>query len=189
MFAQATRHTICALALLGLAVSAATADPPTKQEVVYKIHDDPNDPNSTVVFTVWLTLAPKARDGDSIGWEVEQIRFRQVGEGGGSDTTWTESNPAVTTADGRWWIEHADPDHPQLAEFDDPPRFQGAATADDPSDDDLEYDFQGVNNASIEPWNPTGWLDYEFALVGASEPLLSGTDDPVEVANEGDPDE
>jgi len=189
MFARATRHTICALAFLGLVVSGARADLPHDQDVVYKIHDDPNDPNSDVVFSVWLELTATARDGDSVGWEIKLMRFRQV-EPGGPDTFWKILKPAIPSADGRWWIDHADGDYPQLGEFDKPPELVGTATAEDQDDNDLEYDFQGVSGTGgIEPWDPTGWLDYEFAVIGASAPLLSGTDDPVEVDNEGDPDE
>ena len=188
MFAKAMRHTICALAFLGLAVSAANADLPPDQDVVYKIHDDPNDPNSDVVFTVRLELTATARDGDSVGWEVELIHFRQVVEGE-PDPSWKEANPNIPAADGCWWIDHADGDNPQLAEFGDPPALIGTATAKDSNDDDLEYDFQGAGTATVEPWDPTGWLDYEFTLVGAPGPLLSAADDPVEVDNEGDPDE
>ncbi len=188
MFAQATRHTICALAFLGLVVSVADADLPLDQDVVYKIHDDPNDPNSDVVFSVWLTLTATARDGDSVGWRIKLMQFRQV-EQGGPDTIWKILNPTIPSVDGRWWINHADGDNPQLGEFDDPPRLAGTATAEDQYDDDLEYDFQGTEGTGVTPWDPTARLNYEFILVGASEPLLSGTGDPVEVDDEEDPNE
>jgi hypothetical protein len=187
MFARATRHAICALAFLGLVVSGAHADLPLDQNVFYKIHDDPNDPNSDVVFSVELTLTATARDGDSVGWEIKVMKFRQV-EPGGPDTIWKIFNPAIPSADGRWWIDHADGDSPQLGEFDDPPRLAGTATAEDQYDDDLEYNFKGSEGTGATPWDPTARLNYEFMMVGASEPLLSATGDPVEVDDEGDPD-
>lgn len=186
MYAGAGRHTICALAFLGLVVSGADAGLPLDQDVVYRIHDDPNDPNSDVVFSVWLELTATARDGDSVGWEIKLMRFRQV-EPGGADTFWKILHPTIPSVDGRWWIDHADGDNPQLGEFNDPPRLAGTATANDPEDDDLEYDFQGTDSTGVAPWSATGRLDYEFALAGAPGPLLSGTDEPVEIDDEDDP--
>jgi hypothetical protein len=181
MFAQPTRRLWFALVLVGFAVPAVLADLPPKQEVVYKLHDDPNDPNSDVVFTAWLTLAPKLRNGDSIAWEPEVIRFRLIGQGGSSDTTWTESNPQIPTTSGYWWITHADADNPQLTEFVDPPHFTGTASADDPYVADLEYDFQGSSDLGDDPWDPTGWLEYEFAMANGPM-LMDSADEPQPVS-------
>lgn len=188
MYAHAVRDTVCVLALFGLAVSGATADPPAKQDVVYKIHDDPSDPNSDVVLTIGLTLVPTARDGNSIGWEIGQIRFRELSRDGSPDATWIESNAVIPTSDGRWWINHADPANPQLAEFAQPPHLWGTAMADDPNQNNLDYDFQGTGPMGLTPWEPTGWLDYELAVEGESQPLDEGEDEPVEIDDEGDPD-
>ena len=65
MFVQATRNTVSGLLLLGLLASVSSAtEPPIKQDVVYKIHDDPNSP---ITFTIWLSLEEAAVDGNSIG--------------------------------------------------------------------------------------------------------------------------
>jgi len=192
MFVRAICCAVGALFLSSLVVSAASAQippQPVSQTVVYRIHDDPNDPESAIVFTVMLLLELEAADGDSIGWEITKIQFRQPGQNGGADTIWIKPHPDVPTADGLWWVEHADRDNPQLKEFDEPPHLVGTAASQDPSGTDLEYGFEGVSYAPPPggaPWDPTAALDYDFALVGAPAPLEGGTDEPVEVDDDDD---
>ena len=188
MFMQATRHTVGALVLLGLLVSGANADMPPDQDVVYKIHDDPNDPNSDVVFSISLTLKATARDGNSVGWKIEKVKFHEIVQGD-PDRIWTKSDPNVPSTDGRWWIDHADGDDPQLAEFDDPPELNGIATAKDLNDADLEYYFEGSSYSGGPTWEATAGLDYEFAPVGAPSTFAYADDEPVEIDDEEDPDE
>ena len=188
MLERPIRSAACALLLLGLTVSAASAQLPPQpltQEVVYKIHDDPNDPNSAVIFTVWLSLEREEVNGNSVGWAINRIRFRQVGES--SDVLWTVFDSNVPTSDGLWWIDHADQADPQLDEFASPPHLQGVATANDSNDDDLEYDFQGCSLAgSGDPWVPTAWLDYEFTIEGQPAAIAYGTDEPIEIEEDDD---
>ena len=173
---------------MGLLASVSSAtEPPIKQDVVYKIHDDPNSP---ITFTIWLSLEEAAVDGNSIGWEILKVRFRQIGEAGGPDTIWSVSDPNVPTPGGLWWVDHVDGGNPQLAEFDDPPHLTGVATSDDPSGTDLKYDFEGVSYTpppSGLPWDPTAALDYELKLKGESTALESGDDEPVEIDADDDP--
>jgi hypothetical protein len=166
-------------------VLSVAADPPAQQDVVYRIYDDPNDPNSDIVFTVWMKLTPEDQDGDSVGWDVKQIRFRQIGQGNG-DTLWTESDPNVPTGDGLWWVDHADADNPQLSEFDNPPRLQGLAPADDPVDKDLDYELEGDTYTGTAPWPVTAGLKYKFGLDGEPTPLETGEDEPVGVGEDDD---
>jgi len=167
-------------------VLSVAAAPPEQQDVVFRIHDDPNDPNSDIVFTVWLELTPSALDGDSIGWDVKQIHFRRIGQGGGPDTLWTESDPNVPTGDGLWWVDHADADNPQLSEFEDLPQLQGVAPADDPNDKDLDYDFESDTYAGTGLWPVTVELRYEFQVEGGPTPLEIGDDEPVGVGEDDD---
>ena len=190
MFMQATRFTICTMVLWAAVVSGAQAADPVTQDVFYKIHDDPDDPNSTVTFTIMLCLKKAETDGNSIGWDITGIRFRQPGEIGSASAVWIDSDPNVPTGDGLWWVEHADPDDPQLGEFDLPPHLVGTAMAADPDDDDLEYDFEGVSYtppAGGAPWDNTAGLNYGFTIEGESGGPGSSTDEPVEVEDDDDP--
>jgi hypothetical protein len=188
MIGRRKSHVFWAGLLAGLLVAGATAteQPPLTQDVVYKIHDDPSDPNSPVTFTIWLSLTEAAADGDSIGWAIDKVRFHEVGQGGNPDRFWSVSDPDVPTADGLWWVDHADCGNPQLAEFDQPPHLSGVAIASESGYADLEYDFEGALPGS-GPWEPTAWLDFEFALAGEPTPLKSSDDEPVEI-DEDDPD-
>jgi hypothetical protein len=183
---------LSSVVLLGSVVPSANAAAPlpaeaTTQEVVYRIHDDPNDPNSPITFTIWLSLKQADVDEDSIGWEITRVRFREVGY---QDTLWTESDPNVPTADGLWWVNHADPNAPLLEEFVKPPHLTGVADAEDQLDPDLDYEFQGVTYTpppAGEPWDPTGALDYSFTMQGQSSPFASGEDKPTEMGDDDDP--
>ena len=194
MLAHATRKALVGILVLAFATAAPSMAVPTPQEplaqdVVYKIHSDPNDPNSVVSFTIWLSLEQADTDGDSIGWKILQIRFRQTPEAYSEERIWTDSDPNVPSSDGLWWVEHADPNDPQLAEFDTPPHLVGTAAAQDPNDPDLEYD---VNSGTYSPppggnpWGPTTALTYELT-VGDPPPEKEGDDEPGEIDDEDDP--
>ena len=193
MPAQPIRGAIAVLPLLLTLVPCASGQtqspPPATQDVVYKIHDDPNDPNSAIALTVKLFLTSEDYDRNWVGWEITEARFRQP-NGGEPDRIWIESDPNVPSQDGLWWIEHADRSDPQLSEFDDPPHLVGLAAAENPNNDDLEYDFQGASYTPPPggpPWDPTGALGFEFTIDGQSTPFLDETDEPVEIGDEDDP--
>lgn len=180
------------LLAIGLTMSAMSAaahgqGPPITQDVVYRIHADPDDANSAVTFAVWLKLEQADVDGDSAGWDITSIRFRLVGEGGQPDTLWTVSEPNVPTSDGLWWVTHADPEDPQLCEFATPPHLTGTAPANESSDPDLNYDFEAGNYTTPpggDPWDVTTGLSYSFTQVGDEDPVEAGEDEPVEVAED-----
>ncbi len=146
------------IALLSLAVlvpaagyAAAygfTADVPVSVDVEYWVHETPTDPESDVTFKIKLSLTEGAVDGDSIGWEIDSIEFRDPGN---PDTVWVDSSPSVPSADGLWWIDHADADEPQTEEFAEPPHLDGTGDAQDPNDDDLDYDFEGFTYTPPPP--------------------------------------
>ena len=117
MSVQSTRNARIAAVVLGLvftlpAVAGQLPDPPLTQQVVYRLHEDPSDPNSDVKFTIWLSLVQADIDGDLVGWSVTRIRIRQIGAGGNPDTIWMEYNPDVSTPDGLWWVEHSSVENP-----------------------------------------------------------------------------
>jgi hypothetical protein len=190
MSTRVVRHTVFVLMVLGFVASGASAQlPPEPMDVVYRIHDNPNDPDSAIVFTVMLSLEAQEADENSIGWQITEIRFRQPGQNGDPDTIWIESDPDVPTQDGLWWVDHADRENPQLDEFDEPPHLVGIAAAADPNATDLKYDFEGVGytpGSGGPPWDVTAALDYKFKLDGQSSPLESGTDEPVEIDDDDD---
>jgi hypothetical protein len=195
MFARIRAAAVLTPLVLSLTVAGVRADDPLplhplSKQVFYKIHDDPGDPNSAVIFTIELSLQEADSDGDSIGWEIAEIRFCQPGQGGGGDTYWVESDPNVPSGDGLWWIDHASYHYPELEEFAEPPHLVGTATAQDPNDGDLGYDFEGVAYTPPPrgaPWDPTGALDYAFTVVGGPPPVPDGDDEPAEIEDQEDP--
>jgi hypothetical protein len=153
--------------------------------VRYWIHETPADPNSPVAFKIKLSLVSAAGDCTATGWEIAAIEIRQVDPNGGSDQVWTQNDPEVSTADGLWWINHADVSDPQSSEFVLPPHLMGIATAQDPNDADLRYELEGVTYRPPEPpgeapYAVTAATNFELWLVGDPTPIKPGSDEPTE---------
>ena len=169
---------ILAAAILVMSnVSAATQE----RLVTYRIHEVPDDPQSAVVFVVTLAVREAARDGDFIGWEITEARFEQPGS---PSTLWVKESPMVWSPDGRWWLQHADPDDPASAEFAEPPWLAGIAAAQEPESADLSFALEGVPyeaGSGGAPHAVTGALDYTFTLVNDITPLKDDEDEPVEI--------
>lgn len=178
-----------------IAVAAMLAAPafglPPDETITYEIHEDPQDPESRVIFVVKLALEAEDSDSSSVGWRIAMAKFRKVEQG--PDTDWIIEDPYVPTADGLWWVEHADIDAPALDEFTEPPHLSGTADPMDPSDPDLDYDLQGVSYVPPEPpeeppYFVTTILDYIFWMVGEPEPEVEGDEEPADTVNDaGDP--
>jgi hypothetical protein len=195
MCARFLRYSVVHVVMSGLAVAvmlgtapASSAQPMTKQ-IEYLIHETPTDPNSPVEFQVTLSLEESDQDGNFIGWDITSLEIEQVVEGG-ANKVWLHADPNVPTQDGLWWVRHADPNDPTNDEFTVPPHLQGTAGAQDPGDDDLQYDIEGkpyVPPAAPEqpPYEITAALDYTFTLVGDDEPIGTGEDEPVDVPPDG----
>ena len=94
----------------------------------YTIHEDPQDPQSTVIYHVEVDLTDVDSDPEAIAWEVLEIRITKKDSNG--DITWTETSPAVDSSDGNWWVKHADLQNPQLSEFTVPELIDGTAAPD-----------------------------------------------------------
>ncbi|MEE9296951.1 MAG: hypothetical protein V3W34_18560 [Phycisphaerae bacterium] len=175
--------------VVGTTYTAANAVLPDDQTVEYRIHETPTDPKSAVVFVVRLELTAEDSAGYEVGWEITTAQFRQPGT---PDTTWTEDYPYVDTTDGLWWVKHADPEAPEASEFVLPPWLLSTATADDPQDDDLDYDLEGVAYSlppppGEPPYENTAALDYSFTLAQQEILLVEGDDEPVDAPNGVEP--
>lgn len=154
--------------------------------VTYKMRVTPTDPSSAITFVVNLALESVGADGAWVGWKITSAEFRRPGNAGGPDTVWVAAFPFVDSSDGLWWIEHADPSAPKLSEFLMPPWLFGTASAQDPSDPELDYSFKGVPYVPPpegRPFATTAALSHEFILQagGTTDPPPPPDDDePVE---------
>ena len=162
--------------------SAALAQTPNTVRVTHNIHETPALSGSPVQWTIELLLSSEAVDGDDVGWEVMEITITESETG----RTWTESSPSMTTADGLWWISHADADNPTTDEFVIPPYIVGTAYAGATGYDDLDYDIRGEAYTPPSPPNQapyavTSALSFEFTLDGDQDPIRSGEDEPAEL--------
>ena len=182
MYGRRTASLLMGLALWGSTYATAQAELPDDRISEYYIRETPTDPDSDVLYIVTLELTAVDQNGDEIAWEITEVTLTEPGEGG--DTVWVDDAPAPDTPDGYWWLEHADPEHPQDAEFDWPPLLQGTGTAVDPSDDDMEYDFAGdyCDSQCQQLFNgEVGALKYSLTLANEEDPEVEGDDEPVEI--------
>lgn len=178
---------IAVAAVLCLPCSAAWADLPGERTIQYKIRDTPSDADSTPVFIVELDLSASDMDGDSVGWKINEMRFLDKNPTRTPLKSWVKSSPTVSTQDGLWWIDHADPDDPQVSEFDVTPLLEDTATAQG-SYNDLDFSFQGAgySGSPVYGGNVAG-LTHEFTIVGAATPEEEGDDEPAELDEVADP--
>ena len=154
--------------------------------VDYMVRETPTDPESNVVYIMSLGMVEEEVQSEGILWRIAEFIIVEPGEGQESDTVWIEEDPYVDTVDGLWFVEHADTAKPEAEEFHSPPLMFGTAKADDPNDDDMEYDFSGVECAA-PPGEPAMYdgrvssLTFELTLEGRAQPEAAGDDDPAEV--------
>ena len=139
------RGALGAIALV-LMASVAVADVPAAFNLTYQIHDDPNDPNSPIAYTIALDLASSSYTATEIGWDITHVQFIEHDPNG--DMVWEEDDPNVPTVDGLWWVEHADINDPQPNEFVGLPALTGLASTQDPNQTGLDYDLEGAGSAS-----------------------------------------
>jgi hypothetical protein len=168
---------LCTLSLVSLA--AAEGSLPPDQFVRYRIHQNPGDANSAVVFDIIMGLSAIGRDGENIGWDIESLEFRQP-VGGGEPTVWVDAAPPMNTSDGLWWVQHQNADAPEISEFLEPPLLIGSAVPVDPANGNLEYSLQGSDLQLPGPFEHTAALTYSFSAI---EPgvIKSATDEPAEL--------
>jgi len=168
--------------------SNVTATPPENRLVVYSMYEDPQDPESDVVFRVTLALDRVSYNETSIGWEIAEAQFETVGE---SPILWSVDFPEISTQDGLWWTDHADVDAPVTAEFLVPPYMEGEAVTKGPPGPNLDYVFGG--DVYVPPQAPatppygsnTASASFSFTVQGESVSLAEGEDEPVETGSSG----
>lgn len=159
---------------------------PPDVTVQLNLREPPGDPLSDVTHRVILGLFEDSRNGDSVGWDVAILTIRELDENGDVAYRWSTGGPTVDTSDGLWWIEHADPDNPELEEFVLLPRIHGTAGALDQGVSDLDFDFEG--NVYTEPpggppFEITGSLDtfLRLAETPPPEPIKDVEDEELEI--------
>ncbi|MDO8629778.1 MAG: hypothetical protein Q7R41_04735 [Phycisphaerales bacterium] len=179
--------------LTSLLIGSLAASPlqplPPNQAVTFKMHSNPADPDSSVDFEVTLRLTPAEVGVDSVGWRIREIKFFKPGVGGALDRTWIVAFPSVPSADGLWWVSHANTAAPEVSEFSLPPYLNGFALAVDPADEDLNYALVGrpyTPPAGGAPYLQTAALTYVTALADTEWLVKEGDDEPVESAGVND---
>ncbi len=184
MYGRRTVSVLIGLGLWGTTWATAQAELPDDRIAEYYIRETPTNPESDVLYTVTLELTAVDQDGDEIAWEITEVTLTEAAQGNQGDTVWVDDAPDPDTPDGYWWVEHADPEDPQDAEFDLPPLLQGTADAEDPNDDDMDYDLEGAycDSQCQQLFNgKVGALGYSFKLVNEKDPEVEGDDEPVEI--------
>ncbi len=169
---------VCTLSVVSLAV--AQSGLPPDRYVRYRIHSDPTNTESAVVWDIILQLVAKQRNEQQVGWEVETITFHHL-TSENDPVSWSNVAPPVGTPDGLWWVEHLDADQPQTDEFLQPPPMSGVGLPLDPANGQLTYSIAGVPNLLPGPFEHTAALTYSFS---ADDPPTSAEEED-EVA-EGD---
>ncbi len=181
------RQGLCACALIAMGWQTGSTQArdgggpaPLQQTVSYGVYDDPDDPNRSLIWLIVAHLQEPEADGNLVGWAVQDVHLFDATN---PERVWIDAQPSVGTLDGLWWIEHADPQAPQLEEFDSPPQISGLTACEDPNEPDLEYEFEGETYIA-PPGGP------HFALATAlnlrlwedqSAPLIERESEPVEM--------
>lgn len=180
-----TRNGASVLTVLLAFCGAVDARPPD-YTVQFNLRETAGDPTSDIAFSITLGLMNESQDGDSIGWDVIVVTIRDLDENGAIVDRWSMAHPFVDTADGLWWIEHADPGNPSNSEFALVPRIQDTAPSPDPGVSDLDFDFQGNSYSAPPgglPFSVTASLDCFLRLAETPQPAAKEdeADEPVEV--------
>jgi len=111
-------------------------------------------------------------------------RIEELDSNGSQLSLWTDDAPRVDTSDGLWWVEHADTENPDPADFVEPPYIYGTGGECDTLADNLDFDVEG-NAYTPPPEGPpytiTTSIDYTFKLEGSSSPLRDGKDEVADM--------
>jgi hypothetical protein len=170
-------------ALLTAVPRLAEASPPDTQVVEYIIREVPDHPDSPVVFGAKITLTPVSANGSQVAWEATELVLMEIDSNGAATSVWIDSSPSFAVWQGRWWVEHADPEAPELSEFSMPPFIEGTAAAEEENGAALDYTMAGDTCASCRGMfgGNVAALNYEFTLVGEQIPLEAGEVEPVQI--------
>lgn len=157
--------------------------PPESQCISLIFHTIPSDPQSSVSLVVTLWLTPGAVEGNSVGWGIDAASFaRPIGNG---EWQLWQSGPIEVndSADGLWWVAHADISAPAETEFTVLPALAGWGEPETLGDAELLFVIEaaetGVPGDPNAPYSLQTAYGRYFFTDGDLE--LDGDEDPVEV--------
>jgi len=146
--------------------------------IAYDLLDDYTDPQSEVIFTVYLDLGEHSRDVDAVGWKVKAAYF-EMPRPNDDPIVWKVTAPYLTTSDGLYWVEHADLDAPEDAEFDVPPEMSGTASVfSGQYFSSLVFYFMGLDPQNFPN---KAKVKYTFTQQGEGEPIVTRPEDIGEI--------
>ena len=165
----------------GIAQAALPAD----IDVVYYLRETPSNPESDILYRIGFELTAVSQDGDFVAWKIAELTIIELGVTALDDRVWVEVEPDLSAYEGVWWVEHANPEKPVVAEFADVPYFDGLATAEDPNDADMEYELKaGYCDASCQAMydGSVTAMNYRLRLEGEDDPEAEEEDfEPIEI--------
>lgn len=179
-----------AVILVGITDVTAKADLPSPMTPTFFIREVPTDPESDIVFTITVKIQAVDIDQDWVAWDVTDIAVREIGSNGATINEWTDAAPTVETTSGLWWVEHVDPQAPQIWEFNTPPLIYGTASAQGGTPTDLDYVLEGntCDAACQQMYNGSvGALDFELDLVGEPDPYHQGVAETTQIDDDDYP--
>ena len=177
---------VCALLVVGLQSSTLWAAMPANRVVRFFVRETPTDVESDLIFASALKISASERDGESVGWSISEIRLKEYSS---PVRIWIDDSPTTPSPSGLWWIDHVDGDVPEDSEFDVTPSMTGTAAAQDPNDDDMDYDLLGATY-SPPPSLFGGSVSsqtFDFTFDGESTPYIDGTDEPTAIDDDVEP--
>ena len=177
-----TRFLVACSLLLALPLQRGFADDPQlpADRVEHcAIFDDPNDPNSDVKLTVHYFLHALSQSGSRIEWQVTRIEIEQSLPTIG---LWSEDYPTVETADGHWWVFHADAGSPADVEFGVPPRISGTAISHTTGVQNVQYSIESALEAPANsPCMAPPLINYLLAASQNSQVVIEGEENVGEI--------
>ena len=181
MSAKNTLITAIAITLttLTFAPAEAKADSTSNFVVNYVIRDS-LDPKTDDKFVVSLELEEIDYDGNTTAWAIARATFREI-HPDGTETTWRIDYPDTDLPNDLWWVEHENPEIPNVSEFAAVPNLIGTATPTSPDNDYLQYEFRGDGLTTI-PSKPTllaAKMSFKFKKQEDLLPIEEEEDEPV----------
>ena len=181
---------LVALAACAANAPSALASLPPDQTIQYIIREAPEDPESDPVFLVELTVVAANTNGLSVGWEAVDVVLMELDSNGVATSEWIDTLPEFDVSNGVWWVEHGNPESPELKDFARPPAMAGTADAESPAEEDLDYAIEGqFCDASCQQLfgGYVGALDYEFIRAGEQAPILQATAEALKIDDDIEP--
>lgn len=157
--------------------------PPEFQSISFIFHTVPSDPQSSVSLVVTLLMTPVAVDGNDVGWGIDAASFARPIESGGWRQWQSGPIEVNDSADGLWWVTHADISAPADSEFTLLPALAGWGEPETLGDAELLFVIEAAETGTPgDPEAPyamqTAYGRY-FFTDGDIE--VDGDEDPVEV--------